>query len=111
TASLLSFQGGSNVRGYVASKGAIASITKALSNEWASLGVNVNAISPGCIATDKTEPLCVDPERSASLIGRIRDARWGKPQDFKGPIVFLSSDASNYVDGTILTVDGGWMGR
>lgn len=111
TASLLSFQGGINVPGYAASKGAIASMTKAFANEWASLGVNVNAIAPGYIATDNTEALRDDPERSASILGRIPAARWGQPQDFKGPIVFLSSEASNYVHGTILTVDGGWMGR
>ncbi|WP_447766317.1 SDR family NAD(P)-dependent oxidoreductase [Sphingobacterium faecium] len=111
TASLLSFQGGINVPGYAASKGAIASMTKAFANEWAALGVNVNAIAPGYIATDNTEALRDDPERSASILGRIPAARWGQPQDFKGPIVFLSSEASNYVHGTILTVDGGWMGR
>ncbi|MOA33024.1 2-dehydro-3-deoxy-D-gluconate 5-dehydrogenase [compost metagenome] len=111
TASLLSFQGGINVPGYAASKGAIASLTKAFANEWASKGVNVNAIAPGYIATDNTEALRDDPERSASILGRIPAARWGEPQDFKGPILFLSSEASNYVHGTILTVDGGWMGR
>lgn len=111
TASLLSFQGGINVPGYAASKGAIASLTKAFANEWASKGVNVNAIAPGYIATDNTEALRDDPERSASILGRIPAARWGEPQDFKGPILFLCSEASNYVHGTILTVDGGWMGR
>lgn len=111
TASLLSFQGGITVPGYAASKGAIASLTKAFANEWASKGVNVNAIAPGYIATDNTEALRDDPERSASILGRIPAARWGEPQDFKGPAVFLASQASDYVHGTILTVDGGWMGR
>ena len=111
TASLLTFQGGINVPGYAASKGAIGSLTKAFANEWASLGVNVNAIAPGYIATDNTEALREDPERSSSILSRIPAGRWGKPEDFKGPAVFLASKASNYVDGTILTVDGGWMGR
>lgn len=111
TASLLTFQGGINVPGYAASKGAIGSMTKAFANEWASKGVNVNALAPGYIATDNTEALRDDPERSASILGRIPAARWGEPQDFKGPAVFLASKASDYVHGTILTVDGGWMGR
>lgn len=111
TASLLTFQGGINVPGYAASKGAIGSLTKAFANEWASKGVNVNAIAPGYIATDNTEALREDSERSASILGRIPAARWGEPQDFKGPAVFLASKASDYVHGTILTVDGGWMGR
>ncbi|MCA5005378.1 SDR family oxidoreductase [Sphingobacterium sp. WQ 366] len=111
TASLLTFQGGINVPGYAASKGAIGSLTKAFANEWASKGVNVNAIAPGYIATDNTEALRDDPDRSASILGRIPAARWGQPEDFKGPAVFLASKASDYVHGTILTVDGGWMGR
>jgi 2-deoxy-D-gluconate 3-dehydrogenase len=111
TASLLSFQGGITVPGYAASKGAIASLVKALSNEWAVRGVNVNAIAPGYIATDNTEALRNDAERSATILGRIPAGRWGQPDDFKGAIVFLASAASDYVDGTILTVDGGWMGR
>nr|WP_211348555.1 SDR family oxidoreductase [Sphingobacterium yanglingense] len=111
TASLLTFQGGITVPGYAASKGAIGSLTKAFANEWASKGVNVNAIAPGYIATDNTEALRDDPERSASILGRIPAGRWGQPQDFKGPAVFLASKASDYVHGTILTVDGGWMGR
>ncbi|WP_193790641.1 SDR family oxidoreductase [Sphingobacterium deserti] len=111
TASLLTFQGGINVPGYAASKGAIGSLTKAFANEWASKGVNVNAIAPGYIATDNTEALRDDPERSASILSRIPAARWGQPEDFKGPAVFLASGASDYVHGTILTVDGGWMGR
>lgn len=111
TCSLLSFQGGVNVPGYAASKGALTSLIKALSNEWASKGVNVNGIAPGYIITDNTEALRNDKERSAAILSRIPAGRWGEPEDFKGPVVFLASDASNYVNGTILTVDGGWMGR
>jgi 2-deoxy-D-gluconate 3-dehydrogenase len=111
TCSLLSFQGGINVPGYAASKGALASLVKALANEWASKGVNVNGIAPGYIATDNTEALRNDPERSAAIMSRIPAGRWGEPEDFKGPVVFLASEASDYVHGTILTVDGGWMGR
>lgn len=111
TCSLLSFQGGINVPGYAASKGALSSLVKALANEWASKGVNVNGIAPGYIATDNTEALRNDPERSVSILGRIPAGRWGEPQDFKGPTVFLASKAADYVHGTILTVDGGWMGR
>lgn len=110
-ASLLSFQGGINVPGYAASKGGISSLTKALANEWASKGVNVNAIAPGYIETDNTEALRNDPDRSSSILQRIPANRWGKPDDFAGPAIFLASDASDYVHGTILTVDGGWMGR
>ena len=111
TASLLTFQGGINVPSYAASKGAIGSLVKALANEWAGKGVNVNAIAPGYIATDNTEALRNDPERSSSILGRIPAGRWGETQDFKGPAIFLASSASDYVHGTILTVDGGWMGR
>ena len=111
TASLLSFQGGINVPGYAASKGGIARLTMALANEWASRGINVNAIAPGYISTDNTAALREDKDRSASILGRIPAGRWGEPNDFKGPVVFLASEASNYVHGTILTVDGGWMGR
>jgi 2-deoxy-D-gluconate 3-dehydrogenase len=111
TASLLTFQGGVFVPGYAASKGAIGSLVKALANEWAAKGVNVNAIAPGYIATDNTEALRNDPLRSRSILDRIPAGRWGEPEDFKGPIVFLASEASNYIHGTILTVDGGWMGR
>ncbi len=111
TCSLLSFQGGINVPGYAASKGALASLVKALANEWACKNINVNGIAPGYIATDNTEALRNDAERNASILGRIPAARWGTPEDFKGPAVFLASDAGNYVHGTILTVDGGWMGR
>ena len=111
TCSLLSFQGGINVPGYAASKGALSSLVKALANEWASKGVNVNGIAPGYIATDNTEALRNDPVRSKSILDRIPAARWGETDDFKGAAVFLASQAASYVHGTILTVDGGWMGR
>ncbi|MBO9635090.1 MAG: SDR family oxidoreductase [Chitinophagaceae bacterium] len=111
TCSLLTFQGGINVPGYAASKGALGSLVKALANEWASKGVNVNGIAPGYIATDNTEALRNDEARSKSILDRIPAGRWGEPEDFKGPVVFLASDAGSYVHGTILTVDGGWMGR
>ena len=111
TASLLSFQGGLTVPGYAAAKGGIATLTMALSNEWASKGVNVNAIAPGYIKTDNTEALRNDPVRSEQILTRIPQGRWGTPDDMKGAVVFLCSDASNYVNGAILTVDGGWMGR
>lgn len=111
TASLLTFQGGITVPGYAASKGAIGQLTKALSNEWASKGVNVNAIAPGYISTDNTEALRNDPVRSEQILGRIPAGRWGKPEDFVGPTIFLSSAASDYVNGEVLVVDGGWMGR
>ena len=111
TCSLLSFQGGITVPGYAASKGAIASLVKAFANEWASKGVNVNGIAPGYIATDNTEALRNDPVRSKSILDRIPAGRWGETDDFKGITVFLCSDAASYVHGTIITVDGGWMGR
>ncbi|MDO6518637.1 SDR family oxidoreductase [Zobellia uliginosa] len=111
TASLLTFQGGITVPGYAASKGAIGQLTMALSNEWASKGVQVNAIAPGYISTDNTEALRKDADRSASILQRIPAGRWGEPEDFKGPIVFLASEASNYMTGTVMLVDGGWMGR
>ena len=111
TASLLTFQGGITVPGYAASKGAIGQMTMAFSNEWAGKGVNVNAIAPGYISTDNTEALRSDEERSESILARIPAGRWGQPEDFKGPIVFLCSEASNYMNGTTMLVDGGWMGR
>jgi 2-dehydro-3-deoxy-D-gluconate 5-dehydrogenase len=111
TASLLSFQGGVNVPGYAASKGAVASLIKAFANEWASKGINVNGIAPGYIATDNTEALRNDPERSKAILSRIPADRWGEPEDFKGVTIFLASKASDYVNGTIVVVDGGWMGR
>jgi 2-deoxy-D-gluconate 3-dehydrogenase len=111
TASLLSFQGGITVPGYAASKHGIAGLTKALANEWASKGVNVNAIAPGYISTDNTEALRNDPVRSEQIMARIPAGRWGNASDFMGPVVFLASDAAAYVHGEILVVDGGWMGR
>jgi len=111
TASLLTFQGGITVPGYAASKGAIGQMTMAFANEWAGLGLNVNAIAPGYIATDNTTALRQDPARSESILSRIPAKRWGNPDDFAGPVVFLASEASNYMNGSILTVDGGWMGR
>ena len=111
TASLLTFQGGINVPGYTAAKSAIGGLVKALANEWASKGINVNGIAPGYISTDNTEALRNDPDRSKSILDRIPAGRWGNPDDFKGPVVFLASDAASYIQGTILTVDGGWMGR
>jgi 2-deoxy-D-gluconate 3-dehydrogenase len=111
TASVLSFQGGINVPGYVASKHAIAGITRALANEWAGKGVNVNAIAPGYIATDNTQALQDDPERSAALLARIPAGRWGRPEDLAGAVVFLASSAADYVHGEVLAVDGGWLAR
>ncbi len=111
TASLLTFQGGINVPGYAASKGGIGQLTKAFANEWAGKGINVNAIAPGYIDTDNTEALRADPARSKSILERIPAGRWGTPLDFAGPAVFLASSASDYVHGTVMTVDGGWMGR
>jgi 2-deoxy-D-gluconate 3-dehydrogenase len=111
TASLLSFQGGITVPGYAASKGGIAQLTMALSNEWAAKGVCVNAIAPGYISTDNTEALRGDSARSSAILARIPAGRWGDAEDLKGATVFLASAASDYVTGTILTVDGGWMGR
>ena len=111
TASLLTFQGGITVPGYAASKGGIGQLTMALSNEWASQGVQVNAIAPGYIATDNTQALQDNPERSQSILDRIPAGRWGEPQDFAGPVVFLASPASDYMTGHTMLVDGGWMGR
>lgn len=110
-ASLLTFQGGILVPGYSASKGGIGQLTKALANEWAAHGVNVNAVAPGYIATDNTAALRADEARSKAILDRIPAGRWGVPDDFKGAVVFLSSSVSDYVHGAILTVDGGWMGR
>ena len=111
TASLLTFQGGVTVPGYAASKGGIGQLTMALANEWGSKGINVNAIAPGYIRTDNTQALQDNPERHAAILERIPAGRWGETSDFAGPVVFLASDASNYLHGTIVTVDGGWMGR
>jgi len=111
TASLLTFQGGITVPSYAASKGAIGQMTMAFANEWAGKGVNVNAIAPGYISTDITENLRNDPERSKAILSRIPAGRWGETADFAGPIVFLASDAADYMNGAIVLVDGGWMGR
>ncbi|PZP48071.1 MAG: 2-deoxy-D-gluconate 3-dehydrogenase [Pseudopedobacter saltans] len=111
TCSMLSYQGGINVPGYTASKSAIAGLVKAFANEWAGKGVHVNGIAPGYIATDNTAALRDDQDRSKSILERIPSGRWGTPDDFAGATIFLASEASNYVDGTILNVDGGWMGR
>jgi 2-dehydro-3-deoxy-D-gluconate 5-dehydrogenase len=111
TASLLSFQGGINVASYTAAKSGIAGLTRALANEWAAHGVNVNAIAPGYIATDNTAALRADPARQQAILDRIPAGRWGTPGDLAGAIVFLASPASDYVHGTVLAVDGGWLGR
>jgi 2-deoxy-D-gluconate 3-dehydrogenase len=111
TASLLSFQGGITVPGYTAAKHGIAGLTKALANEWAPHGVNVNAIAPGYIATDNTQALQDDPVRSKAILDRIPAARWGSADDLVGATVFLASDAAAYVHGVVLPVDGGWLGR
>jgi 2-deoxy-D-gluconate 3-dehydrogenase len=111
TASLLTFQGGITVPGYAASKGGIGQLTKALANEWAGKGVNVNAIAPGYISTDNTAALRADQERNTSILSRIPAGRWGTPDDLTGALVFLCSPAAAYIHGTILPVDGGWLGR
>ncbi len=111
TASLLTFQGGITVPGYAASKAGIGQLTMALANEWAGKGVNVNAIAPGYIVTDNTEALRNDRVRYEQILSRIPAGRWGVPEDFKGAVLFLASAASEYVHGSILLVDGGWMGR
>lgn len=111
TCSLLSFQGGINVPGYAASKGAIASLLKAFANEWARFGVTVNGVAPGYIATDNTQQLRADENRNTAILARIPANRWGTPEDLAGAFVFLSSPASDYMNGSIITVDGGWMGR
>ena len=111
TCSLLSFQGGIEVPGYAASKGALASLLKAFANEWASQGITVNGVAPGYIATKNTAPLRADAARNAAILSRIPAGRWGQASDLAGAYVFLSSPASGYINGTILTVDGGWMAR
>jgi 2-deoxy-D-gluconate 3-dehydrogenase len=111
TASLLSFQGGITVPGYTASKSGIAGLTRALANEWARHGVNVNAIAPGYMDTDNTEALRHDPDRSRAILERIPAGRWGTAADVAGAAVFLASDYADYIHGVVLTVDGGWMGR
>jgi 2-dehydro-3-deoxy-D-gluconate 5-dehydrogenase len=110
-ASLLTFFGGITVPGYAASKGAVGQLTKALSNEWSSKGVQVNAIAPGYMRTDNTAALQADPVRSKEILSRIPAARWGEPSDMDGAVVFLSSTASDYLSGIVMPVDGGWCGR
>ena len=110
-ASLLSFQGGINVPAYTASKHAVAGVTKALANEWGAKGVTVNAIAPGYISTDNTQALRNDPDRNTSILARIPIGRWGTPEDLAAVAVFLASPAASYINGEIITVDGGWMGR
>jgi 2-deoxy-D-gluconate 3-dehydrogenase len=110
-ASVLSFQGGILVPAYAAAKGGVAQLTKALANEWAAKGINVNAIAPGYMATDNTTALRKDPDRSRQILERIPAGRWGEPDDLGGAAVFLCSSASDYIHGHVLSVDGGWMGR
>jgi 2-deoxy-D-gluconate 3-dehydrogenase len=110
-ASLLSWFGGLTVPAYAAAKGGVAQLTKALSNEWAGRGVNVNAIAPGYMATDMNEALIADADRNRMILARIPAGRWGQPQDMQGVVVFLASDASDYVNGAVIPVDGGWTGR
>ena len=108
-ASVLSFQGGTTVAAYTAAKSGLAGLTRALANEWAPWGINVNAVAPGYLATDLTAALRADPARSAAMLGRIPAGRWGEPTDLQGAAVFLCSDAAAYVHGAILSVDGGWL--
>jgi 2-deoxy-D-gluconate 3-dehydrogenase len=110
-ASLLAFQGGILVPSYAAAKGGVAQLTKALANEWAGRGINVNAIAPGYMATDNTAPLRADDTRSRQILERIPASRWGSPEDLAGTAVFLCSQASDYVNGHVLVVDGGWLAR
>ena len=110
-ASLVSFQGGITVPAYAAAKGGVAQLTKALSNEWASQGINVNAVAPGYVATEMNTALLNDQDRARSILERIPAGRWGTAEDFKGVTVFLAGKASRYVSGSVLLVDGGWMGR
>ena len=111
TASLLAFQGGIRVPSYAASKGAVAQITKALANEWAKFGININAIAPGYMATNNTKALREDAVREKAILERIPAGRWGMPEDLQGAAIFLASHASDYVNGHVLVVDGGWMAR
>ncbi|MFC0271810.1 2-dehydro-3-deoxy-D-gluconate 5-dehydrogenase KduD [Metabacillus herbersteinensis] len=110
-ASLLSFQGGLNVPAYAASKGAVIQFTKALSNEWAKLGINVNCIAPGYMATDMNTAIIEDKTRNSQILDRIPAGRWGKPEDMRGAAIFLASNASDYVHGHTIAIDGGWLGR
>ena len=110
-ASMLSFQGGILVPSYTASKSGLAGLTRAMANEWAAQGINVNAIAPGYMATDNTAPLRADPQRNAAIVDRIPAGSWGDPDDLKGVVVFLASPASGYMHGAIVPVDGGWLAR
>ena len=111
TASVLSYQGGLMVPSYAASKHGVIGLTKALSNEWAQYGINVNAIAPGYYMTEVTAGIRTDPDRSRAMLSRIPAGRWGEPDDLKGPVVFLASEGSNYMHGAVVTVDGGWLAR
>ena len=111
TASLLSFEGGILVPGYAATKSGVARLIMSFANEWASKGINVNGIAPGYIATENTAPLRAQPERAKAILDRIPAGRWGEPDDVAGTVVFLASEASAYMNGSIVTVDGGWSGR
>jgi 2-deoxy-D-gluconate 3-dehydrogenase len=108
---MMSFQGGMRIPAYTAAKSGVAGLTRAMANEWAAMGINVNAIAPGYMATDLTAPLHTDPESNASFLARIPAGRWGEPADLKGAIVFLASAASDYMHGAIVPVDGGWLAR
>jgi 2-deoxy-D-gluconate 3-dehydrogenase len=110
-ASMLSYQGGIFVPAYTAAKSGVAGLTRAMANEWASKGINVNAIAPGYMATDNTAPLRADPQRNPAILARIPAGRWGQPSDLKGTVVFLASAASNYMHGALVPVDGGWLAR
>lgn len=110
-ASMLSFQGGIRVPSYTASKSGVMGVTRLMANEWAKFNINANAIAPGWFATNNTAPLRADPLRSSEILGRIPAGRWGRPEDLKGVVVFLASDASNYVNGFTIAVDGGWLAR
>jgi 2-deoxy-D-gluconate 3-dehydrogenase len=110
-ASMMSFQGGVRIPAYTAAKSGVGGLTRAMANEWAIMGINVNAIAPGYMATDLTAPLYTDPESNTSFLARIPAGRWGEPADLKGAVVFLASAASDYMHGAIVPVDGGWLAR
>lgn len=110
-ASMLSFSGGITIPAYAAAKGGVAQLTKAFSNEWAGRGINVNAIAPGYMATELNEALMADPDRNQAIIARLPIGRWGLPEDLKGAAIFLASEASDYISGVVIPVDGGWLGR
>jgi 2-deoxy-D-gluconate 3-dehydrogenase len=111
TASVLSFQGGLNISGYTAAKHGVAGLAKAFANEWAAHGIRVNCVAPGYVANEQTRPLREDPERNAAISARIPQGRWARDEEIAEAIAWLSSDAASYVNGTVLSVDGGWMGR